>query len=216
MTKNRLIKSELYSIQKPVSKFLKQNEVSIVTGAAGTSKTHIALYTALEYLLEKKNGYDKILITKPIVEVGRSIGLLPGEIKDKVDPYRKTFDEIISTIIGNDAAVKRVKDKIEFVPVNFIRGNTFKDCIVVLSEGQNMSLNSLISFITRLDKSAKMFIDGDLYQSDIGKESGLRDLLNIVEKVDGIEHMRLGDEFQTRNPMIVRLNREYNNFRAKI
>lgn len=215
--KNNQIKTELFPIQKPISEFLRKNEVSIITGAAGSSKDHICLYTALEYLIEKKNTYDKIIISKPIVEVGRSMGFLPGTTDEKIDPYRRSFNEIVNTIIGNgeDVRTKTLKKKIEFVPLNFVRGNTFKNAIVILSEAQNCSIHELISFITRLDKSSKMFLNGDLFQSDIGNSSGLRALLDIVKKVKGIDIVTLGDEFQTRNKMIVDLNREYNKYRAQ-
>jgi|TARA_R110000822_G_scaffold6851_4_gene28590 phosphate starvation-inducible protein PhoH len=209
-TKNSKLKTELFPIQKPISEFIKKNSVSIITGAAGTSKDHICIHTALEYITDKKSGYDKIVVTKPIVEVGRSIGFLPG-LEEKMDPYRLSFDEIINTILGKEdtASIKNLKKKIEFVPVNFIRGNTFKNSIVILSEFQNLELSSLISFITRLDKTSKMFINGDLRQSDIGSSRGAKDLMDIVEGVKGIGKIELGDEFQTRNPMIVELNKKY-------
>ena len=111
--------------------------------------------------------------------------------------------------------MKDLKKKITFEAINFIRGNTFKNSIVILSEAQNCTLHELISVVTRLDKTSKMFINGDLMQSDIGSSTGLKNLLTIVDKVEGIEAITLGDEFQTRNPMIVRLNKEYSKFRAQ-
>jgi len=213
----QLIKVPLFPIQIPISEFLKKNEVSIITGAAGTSKDHICMFTALKYLSSKDNIYDKIIITKPIVEVGQSIGFMPGDENEKIAPYRKSFDAIVSTIIGNgdSGRVANLKKRIVFEPINFIRGDTFKNAIVILSEAQNCTLHELISYITRLDKSSKLFINGDLMQSDIGRKSGLKDLLNIVEKVEGIEKITLGDEFQTRNKMIVKLNKEYNKYRSQ-
>jgi len=211
MTRKKLslFKTDLFEIQKPISNFLKSNEISIITGAPGSAKDFICLYTALELLTNKET--ENIVLTKPIVEVGRSMGFLPGDLNEKLDPYRKSFDNIIHTIIGKEEsqAIKRIKSKISFEPINFIRGNTFKDSVVVLSEAQNCTLHEIISFMTRLDKSSKMFINGDMMQSDIGNKSGLKDVINIISKVEGIEDKTLGDEFQTRNPMIVKLNKEY-------
>jgi len=212
--KNNLFKTDLFEIQKPISNFLKSNEISIITGMPGSGKDFICLYTALELLISKE--VEKIVLTKPIVEVGKSMGFLPGDLNEKLDPYRKSFDDIIQTIIGKQdfQATKRIKNKISFEPVNFIRGNTFKDSVVILSEAQNCTLHEIISFMTRLDKSSKMFINGDMMQSDIGSKSGLKDSINIISKVDGIEHKLLGDEFQTRNPMIVKLNKEYIKYKS--
>lgn len=215
MKKPSQLKTDLKDIQKPIAKFIRQNQISIITGAAGSAKTHIAMHVALEYLLEKQNGYDKILLTKPVVEVGSSLGFLPGTIDEKLEPYQTSFKEILDTLLGKTAATKKTRDKIGFQPINFVRGNTTKNSIVILSEGQNATLHELITFITRLDKTSKMIIEGDLLQSDIGNKSGLRDLLKIVEKVNGIETISLGEEHQTRNKIIVDLNREYNKFRAQ-
>lgn len=211
MTKSRLIKAELKEIQKPIVKQLRQKEVSIITGQAGSAKDFLSMYCAIEYILDKGSKYDKIVVTKPIVEIGKSMGFLPGLLEEKVEPYRKSFDDIVNTILGESdtAQVKGLKKKIEFQPINFVRGITFKNSIVILSEFQNCTLHDLISFITRLDSSSKMIINGDLRQSDIGSSQGAKELLKIVDGVEGIQTIELGDEFQMRNKMIVELNNRY-------
>lgn len=211
---SRLIRLDLKEIQKPISKFLKMNEISIVTGMAGTGKDFICMHTALSYLTEKKNKYDKIIISKPIVETGRSMGHLPGDINEKIEPYRASFDAIINDILprGDNKAAMTLKKKIEFEAVNFVRGNTFKNAIVILSEAQNCTLHELVSFATRLDKSSKLFINGDAEQSDIGKASGLVDFMKITDNIHGVGRVELGDEHQTRNKLIVKLTKNYNNF----
>lgn len=211
--KNSIFKAELYEKQKPIYEFLKSNTISILTAAPGCGKDFICMYTALEDLINKE--VDNVIITKPIVEVGRSIGYLPGDLHEKLDPYRKSFDAIIEDILGKSDAerIKNLKKKIIFEPINFVRGNTFKNSIVILSEAQNCTLHEIISFMTRLHESSKMFINGDLMQSDIGNKSGLEDILKIITNVKGIEHKTLGDEFQTRHPMIVQLNKEYIKYR---
>lgn len=215
MSKPKLFKAELKKVQLPIPKFLKSNSISILTGAPGSAKDFMCMYTALEMLINKE--VDTIVISKPIIEVGQSIGFLPGDLSEKIDPYRKSFDAIIDTILGggNEGAIGRLKKKIKFEPVNFVRGNTYSNSLIILSEGQNCTLHELISFMTRLDKTSKMFINGDVMQSDIGKKSGLRDLVEIIRNVNGIEELTLGDEFQTRNPMIVHLNREYIKYKSR-
>lgn len=169
--KNTLLKADLLDIQKPISSFLTENDISIITGAAGSAKDFICMYTAIEMIVSKEK--ERIIISKPIIEVGKSIGFMPGDKKDKIDPYRKSFDDIVSEIIGkaDTPSIKNIKSKIEFEPINFIRGNTFKNSVVILSEAQNCTLHEIVSFMTRLDKSSIMFINGDLMQSDIGTKN---------------------------------------------
>ena len=212
MAKQTLIKAPLYEIQKPIAKFLNSNSVSVVTGMAGSAKDFICMHTAITAVLEKT--HSKIIISKPIVEAGSSMGYLPGDLKEKIQPYRKSFDAIISTLIGSSEGFsERVRKMIQFEAVNFVRGDTFKDSIVILSEAQNCTLHELISFTTRLHHTSRLFINGDIMQSDIGNKSGLKDFLKIINNVKGMNAVHLGDEFQTRHPMIVQLNKEYIKFK---
>ena len=212
MAKQTLIKAPLYEIQKPVAKFLNENSVSVITGMAGCAKDFICMHTAITALSRKT--HSKIIISKPIVESGKSMGFLPGDLKDKIAPYRTSFDEIINTLLqSNEGQSKKIKDSIDFHAVNFVRGDTFKNSVVILSEAQNCTLHELISFVTRLHHSSVMFINGDTAQSDIGNKSGLKDFLEIISKVDGMNSFHLGDDFQTRHPMIVDLNKEYIKFK---
>jgi phosphate starvation-inducible PhoH-like protein len=170
------------------------------------------MHTAITALTEKT--HSKIIISKPIVESGKSMGFLPGDEKDKIAPYRTSFDEIINTLLqSSEGQAKKIKDSIDFHAVNFVRGDTFKNAIVILSEAQNCTLHELVSFVTRLHHSSRMFINGDPMQSDIGNKSGLKDFLELVDRVNGMSSVNLGDEFQTRHPMIVQLNKEYIKFK---
>lgn len=214
---SKLITLPLYEIQIPICEFMKINDISIVTGMAGTSKDFMCMHTALNYLVDKKSKYEKIILAKPIVETGRSMGHLPGDAEEKIQPYRASFDAIINEILpkGINKQAEALKKRITFEPVNFIRGNTFKNAIVILSEAQNLTLHELVSFSTRLDKSSKMFINGDTAQSDIGNRTGLNDFINITRNVHGVGGVELGDDFQTRNKMIVKITKNYNNFLKK-
>ncbi len=211
--KKDVIRLELKEIQKPIVREMKKNDVTIITGMAGTGKDFMCLHTAIKYIKDKKSGYDGIIITKPIVEVGRSMGFQKGDLAEKVQGYRASFDSITNEILdGSFKLAQTLKDKISFEPINFVRGNTFKNKIVILSEAQNCTIHELVSYVTRLDSSSKLFINGDIFQSDIGKQSGLQDFINILDNIKGTSHLELGDDFQTRNKLIVKLCKNYASF----
>ena len=207
-----IFKMGLKPIQKPVVNFLRSNEISIIFGDAGTGKDFCCMYRAVEGLI--KGEFEKIIIIKPIVEVGKGIGFLPGEISDKVAPYQKSFYENLNRMLDKNA-VNSIKGKIIFEAANFIRGNTFSDnsCVIV-SEAQNFTLHELVTITTRLDDTSKMFINGDVFQADI-KNSGLKDLLKIVENIEGIGLLELGEEHQMRNKLIVDIVKSYRKYLEK-
>lgn len=204
------IKTQLKPHQKPVANFLRENNVSIVLGEAGCAKDFVQMFRALEGLQEGE--FKKIIITKPIVELGKSIGFLPG-LEEKLEPYEKSFYDIISKILGREN-INNVKSKIIFEHIGFQRGNTFPEqSVIILSEMQNMTLHEIISYMTRVPASSKLFCNCDPNQSDIGNRSGLKDFLNIVKGIQGIEVLELDpDVHQMRNPMITKLNRNYVKF----
>lgn len=208
-TKNSgLFRLELKPIQKPVVNFLKENEVSVLIGEAGTAKDFCQLYRAIDGLYHKE--FDKLVFIKPMVEVGKSMGFLPGDTNDKLSPYEQSFKANLIKMVNTHALIN-MKSKIEFRPINFLRGNTWDDSVIILSEAQNCTLHELITVCTRLSDSSKLYINGDPDQSDI-RNSGLKDFLQIIKNVEGMEHLELGEEHQMRNPMIVKLNREYRKF----
>lgn len=204
------IKVGLKQHQKPVANFLRQNSVSILIGEAGCAKDFIQMYRALEGL--KDGEFKKIIITKPIVELGSKIGYLPG-LDEKFSNYERSFYESISKILGKEN-INNVKSKIQFEHIGFLRGNTFPESsVIILSEIQNMTLHEIISYVTRVPESSKLFINGDLNQSDLGNRSGLKNFLNIIKGIKGIEVLELDPEIhQMRNPMITSLNRNYVKF----
>lgn len=204
------IKAQLKSHQKPVANFLRENNVSIVLGEAGCAKDFVQMFRALEGL---QNGeFKKIIITKKITEIGKSIGFLPG-LEEKFVNYERSFYDSISKILGRDN-INNVKSKIVFEHIGFQRGNTFPEqSVVILSEIQNMTLHEIISYVTRLPESSKLFCNGDPNQSDIGNASGLKDFLKIIKGIEGINVLELDPELhQMRNPMITKLNRNYVKF----
>jgi len=204
------IKVGLKQHQKPVANFLRENNISILLAEAGCAKDFIQMYRALEGL--KEGEFKKIIITKPIVELGSKIGFLPG-LEEKFSNYERSFYESISKILGREN-INNVKSKIQFEHIGFLRGNTFPEhSVIILSEVQNMTLHEIISYVTRVPESSKLFINGDGSQSDLGNRSGLKDFLKIVKGIAGIEVMELDPEVhQMRNPMITQLNRNYVKF----
>ncbi len=204
-------KAELKPHQKPVANFLRENKISILLAEAGCAKDFIQMFRALQGLQE--NEFKRLVITKPIVELGRSVGFLPGTEEDKFKNYEKSFYDSIYKIVGKDN-VPNIRAKMSFEHIGFLRGNTFPEqSVIILSEAQNMTLHELISYVTRLPASSKLFINADQNQSDIGRASGLKDFLKIMENVNGVGILELDPEVhQMRNPMIVEINRNYRDF----
>lgn len=207
------LKISLTSNQKPISNLIVQNQITILTGDPGTGKTTIALYYAIRQLL---NGqFEKIYISKNPVESGASVGFLPGELEDKLAPYKESYIDVIVNIVGKLKATDLLKtNKIVFTPIGFIRGKTFENACIILDEAQNMELKPLMSFVTRIHETSKMIILGDEYQTDI-KSSGLMDLVQITSDVRGVGYVDLGDEFQMRSKIITDIYNNYKNFLNK-
>jgi len=199
---------ELTKLQKPVENFLRENEISVLHGMAGTGKDFIQLHRAIKGLIDKE--FEQVIFMRTAVEVGVSIGFLPGEDKDKLAPYEKLFYENLSKMLEK-TVFDRIKNKIKFEHIGFVRGRSFDHSCIILSEAQNCTLHEIITVCTRLSSSSKLLINGDKFQQDI-RNSGFKDFLRIAENVRGIGVMELGDEFQMRNPLIVRLDKEYRRF----
>ncbi len=199
---------DLEKNQKEVVNFLRENEISIIVGEAGTGKDFMQMYRAIDGL--KKKEFEKIVLMKPIVEIGKSMGYLPGDSNDKTGPYEKSFYENLVKLIGKEEAQK-LKNKIVFEPSNFIRGNTWDYSAVILSEAQNCTLHELVTITTRLSSSSKLYINGDLFQSDI-RNSGLKVFTDITKNIEGVGYRELDDSYQMRNPMIVEINRAYRKY----
>lgn len=193
--------------QKPVSNFLRENYISILLGEAGCAKDFVQMYRAIEGVNDGE--FSKIIITKPIVEMGRSIGFLPGD-DEKLAPYKKSFYANLLKIVGKDN-MSSFNGKVEFEHIGFQRGNTFPDySVVILSEAQNMTLHELISYVTRVPETTKLFINGDFSQSDIGNKSGLNDFIRIMHNIDGVGIALLNPEtHQMRSKLITDINKNY-------
>lgn len=185
LTSSKIVKDkvELKPHQKPVSNFLRQNDISIILSGAGCAKDFVQMFRAIEGLKNKE--FEKIVITKPIIELGASVGFLPG-LDEKFENYLRSFYNTIDKIVGKENA-NAIKAKVQFEHIGFQRGNTFPEhSVIILSEVQNMTAHEAISYVSRLPETSKLFVNGDWLQSDLGMKSGLNVFLECMSGVDGV------------------------------
>lgn len=186
-------------IQGEYLQAIKSNSIVFGIGSAGTGKTYIAAHYAASELFHKR--IDKIILTRPNVETGRSLGFLPGTIDEKYAPYLAPFENIFVKALGKGFYEYALKTKdIEPVPLGFMRGSTFEDCIVLVDEAQQCTKEELKMLLSRIGKNCKMIISGDTEQSDI-ENSGLEDAADRLEHIPGIEIVEFLDEDIVRSKM---------------
>jgi phosphate starvation-inducible PhoH-like protein len=165
-----------------------KNQITFCSGPAGTSKTYTACYSSLMLLAEKK--VKKIILCKPIQESGEKLGFLPGDIADKIDPYMQSYISNFKKIVGNELTESLIHHGIiEFKPLAFMRGDTFDDSFMILDEAQNASFSQLTLFVTRMGKTSKVLVSGDISQYDIPKaNAGLPGFIKLMEGINGVGH----------------------------
>jgi len=193
---NRTRKSDIkYNVtlndeQKAAKQLIIDNQIVIVTGRAGSGKSLLCAQTALGFLQTKQ--CDKILVTRAAIEVGNSLGFLPGDLKEKFDPYLEAFQENLFMCYEKTKIVEYIReDKIKALPVQFIRGKTIDD-VLVIEEAQNLTKHEMLALLTRLGKTGKIIINGDLEQRDIREDyNGLSYAIELSKKIDGIEWVKL-------------------------
>lgn len=193
---NRVRKSEIkYQItlneeQKETKQLIIDNQIVIVTGRAGSGKSLICAQTALDFLMTKQ--CEHILVTRAAVEVGSSLGFLPGDMKEKFDPYLEAFQENLAKCYDKTKILDLIKlDKIKALPVQFIRGKTVDDVLVV-EEAQNLTKAEMLAVLTRLGKTGKIIINGDNEQKDIRDEyNGLSYVIELSKKIEEIKWVKL-------------------------
>lgn len=177
------------------------NTLTIADGEAGTGKTFISAAIAVEYLQAKE--VEKIIITRPVLEAGESLGFLPGEINDKFAPYFAPFREALEERLGKGHVEYLVKaGRIECAPLAYMRGRTFKNAFVVLDEAQNTTPKQMKLFLTRLGEGSKVIVNGDLMQKDLSGESGLEDALKRLRKLRRVRVVEFGPEDIVRSRIV--------------
>jgi phosphate starvation-inducible PhoH-like protein len=212
---NRTRKSDIkYNItlneeQKAAKQLIIDNQIVIVTGRAGSGKSLICAQTALDFLMTKQCNH--IFVTRATIEVGNSLGFLPGSLDDKFDPYLEAFQENLEKCYDKTRIQEMVKEKkIVAYPVQFIRGKTIDD-ILVVEEAQNLTKNEMLAILTRLGKTGKIIINGDNEQKDTRESyTGLSYAIDIAKKIEGVEWVKLKENH--RSDLVGKiLDFEYNN-----
>jgi phosphate starvation-inducible PhoH-like protein len=192
--------------QKEYIRTIAENTITFCQGLPGSGKTHIAVGVALEYLLENK--VKKIIITRPVVEAGEKIGYLPGDANSKLFPYLLPIEDEINYFISPayNASLK-LNNKIEIVPLGYMRGRNFHNCFIVADECQNASYDQLKMLITRIGSNSKMVLTGDVEQSDLSNHlrGGFMHMMKALTNIDGIGIAKLLASDIVRNPIIAKI-----------
>lgn len=189
---------------------LKRDELVIGLGPAGTGKTYLAVAVAVLMLIEGK--VDRLILSRPAVEAGERLGFLPGDMRDKVDPYlRPLYDALHDMFTAEQIERKIEAGEIEVAPLAFMRGRTLRNAFVILDEAQNCTRMQMKMFLTRLGENSRMAVTGDPGQSDLPglQVSGLRDAVDILDGVEGVSIMRFTDADVVRHPLVGRIVRAY-------
>ena len=179
--------------QKEVKRLILENQIVIITGRAGCGKSLVSAQCALDFLFKKQ--CDQILITRAAVEVGHSLGFLPGSLNEKFDPYLEAFQENLIKCYDKIKVEELIRDKkVVALPVQFIRGKTVDD-ILIVEEAQNLTKAEMLAILTRLGKTGKMIINGDNEQTDIttknGEMNGLSYAIELSKKIPEIKWVKL-------------------------
>ena len=190
---------------------LKNKILTFGIGPAGTGKTYIAVADAVEKITS--GAVDKIILSRPAVEAGEQLGFLPGDLKEKIDPYLRPLYDSLEDCLYSDKISKLIdREKIEIAPLAFMRGRTLANSYIILDEAQNTSPMQMKMFLTRLGKDSQMVITGDLSQIDLPeqKKSGLLDAINVTKKIKEIEHIHFSEKDVVRHPLVTKIVKCYN------
>jgi phosphate starvation-inducible PhoH-like protein len=208
----RIITARTKNQQELVDK-VSQNDLVFAIGPAGTGKTYTAVALAVKALKNKE--VKKIILCRPAVEAGESLGFLPGDMKDKVDPYLRPLYDALGDMIPTEKYKAYIeKGIIEVAPLAFMRGRTLDNCFAILDEGQNTTQTQLKMFLTRMGPTSKVVITGDLTQVDLPArvKSGLGPALNMLKDVKGIGIVRLNENDVVRHRLVKDIIKAYNKY----
>ncbi|CDD17253.1 MAG: PhoH family protein [Prevotella sp.] len=203
------IKSRSENQQRLIDAYEK-NDMVFAVGPAGTGKTYLSIALAVKALKEKTA--KKIILSRPAVEAGEKLGFLPGDMKDKIDPYLQplydALEDMIPAVKLQDMMEKHI---IQIAPLAFMRGRTLSDAVVILDEAQNTTSQQIRMFLTRMGMNTKMVITGDLTQIDLPREqrSGLKEALKILDGVEGIGVVHLAQKDIVRHKLVTRIVNAY-------
>jgi len=193
-------------MQRPYIEAMQRNELVFGLGPAGTGKTYLAVCFAVEMLITGR--VDKLILSRPAVEAGERLGFLPGDMREKVDPYlRPLYDALYDTLPADQVMKKLETGEIEIAPLVFMRGRTLSNAFVILDEPQNTTPIQMKMFLTRLGENSRMVVTGDLSQVDLphGVRSGLRDAVETLDGIESVSFVTFTERDVVRHPLVARI-----------
>jgi len=196
--------------QKEYVKSLKNNQITMSLGPAGTGKTYLAVAVALSMLLEKK--VERIILSRPAVEAGERLGFLPGDMKDKIDPYLRPLYDSLYDLLDYDKIQRKIESgAIEIAPLAFMRGRTLKNSFAILDEAQNATRIQIKMFLTRIGENSKLVVNGDPSQIDLPNknQSGLIESQNILKGIKEIAVINFDHQDVVRHPLVTKIVEAY-------
>lgn len=199
--------------QLELIKSLEKNDIVFIIGPAGTGKTYLSVAQAVAFLEAGK--INKIILSRPAVEAGESLGFLPGDFKEKVDPYLKPLYDALEDMLPKETLIKYIDlEIIEVVPLAFMRGRTLNNAFVILDEAQNSTFTQMKMFLTRLGRNTKSVITGDITQIDLAnkKDSGLLSSIKILKKIKGISFVEMNKEDVVRHELVKKIIDAYDKY----
>lgn len=208
--RNGLLVKALTKNQKRLVDYSNKNDLVFAIGPAGTGKTYTAVALAVRAL--KRKEVKRIILTRPAVEAGENLGFLPGDLKDKLDPYLQPLYDALRDMLPTQKLLKFLEDgTIEVAPLAFMRGRTLDHAFVILDEAQNATEPQLKMFVTRMGKSAKFIVTGDITQVDLPRNqgSGLLHAEKILKNIPGIEFIYLDEKDVVRHGLVSRIIKAY-------
>ena len=215
---NQLIKTPRKTViarsekQSAYIKALKENDIIMSLGPAGTGKSFLAVSVGVTMLMEKK--IDRVILSRPAVEAGEKLGFLPGDMKEKVDPYLRPLYDALYELFGADKIEKKIESgEIEIAPLAFMRGRTLKNCFAILDEAQNATETQIKMFLTRIGENSKLVVNGDPTQIDLinKTQSGLIKSKNLLKDIDEIKILEFDHNDVVRHPLVSKIIRAYQN-----
>jgi len=196
--------------QKKYHESILNNDIVFAVGPAGTGKTYQAVASAISAL--KNNEVQRIVITRPVVEAGEKLGFLPGDLKDKVDPYLTPFYDALNNMLPKDKLKKYMDDsQIEIAPLAYMRGRTLHNSFIILDEAQNSTHMQMKMFLTRIGVTSKAIITGDITQIDLDKNenSGLIHAISILKNIKGIKFVNFNENDVIRHELVKKIIKAY-------
>lgn len=194
-----------------------KNDIMFVIGPAGTGKTYTSVALAVKALKERK--VKKIILARPAVEAGENLGFLPGDLKEKIDPYlRPLYDALEDMIESDRLELHLAKNVIEIAPLAYMRGRTLNNAFVILDEAQNVTNTQMKMFLTRIGFNSQAIITGDITQTDLPRkqESGLISIQKILKDIDGIDFVYLDERDVVRHKLVRDIIKAYEKFEEEI